>query len=160
MTRQIISWLTKIRQEYKINEGKVLDVGALDINGSAREVFGDLDYTGVDMQEGKGVDVVLNGHDLHKKYEPNSFKLVLCLETFEHDVKFWETLANIRAITSKYLIISTPTANFPIHRYPRDYYRFLPDIFEDLFFADMQILEIEKVVSKGVNPGLIGIAKK
>jgi len=75
---------------------KILEVGSLDINGSQKaynfmggkkswlEVVSDTeDYTGIDMVDGRGVDVVMNAHDL--KFEKNTFDLVLCLNMLEHD---------------------------------------------------------------------------
>ena len=40
----------------------VLEIGSLDINGSVRPMFKpfQLTYTGIDMQEGPGVDIVVD----------------------------------------------------------------------------------------------------
>ena len=42
-------------------QAKVLEVGALDINGSVRKLFTDCDYTGVDIAEGPGIDLACPG---------------------------------------------------------------------------------------------------
>ena len=61
---------------------KVLEVGSLDINGSVRKFFTDCDYTGIDVGEGKGVDIVVNsGHEYDG--EDKSFDITISCECFE-----------------------------------------------------------------------------
>jgi|SRR5882672_3201787 len=83
----------------------VLDVGSLDINGSNRFLFENSAYTGVDIGEGKNVDIVSKGHEFNpgKQYDT-----VISTECFEHD-KFWkETIQNcIRLLKPKGLFLFT-----------------------------------------------------
>lgn len=166
MTTQIYEWMTGVRNQFIAKKPgmKILEVGALDINGSVRDLFEaeGVEYIGTDMMEGKGVDVVVDGHDLMKLYSPEEFDIVICLETFEHDINFWVTLENIRSLVKPggFLIISTPTFKFPIHRHPRDYYRFGEDAYREWFFRDYEVLDLQEVVSKGINPGIVCIGKK
>jgi SAM-dependent methyltransferase len=69
----------------------VLDIGSLDINGNNRYLFEDYTYTGVDIGEGKNVDVVSKGHE----FKPDKlYDVVISTECFEHD-KYWkETIRN------------------------------------------------------------------
>lgn len=137
--------IKKFLEEHDMKGKKVLDVGSLDVNGSLKEDFKDYDYTGVDMREGANVDVVLNGHDLSKHFK-QEFDLVLCFDTLEHDDLFWLTVAEMRKVLKSggWLIIGTPSINHPIHRHPRDYYRFTTDSFEDVFFKGMDNVWIEQ----------------
>jgi len=66
-----------------------LEVGSLDINGSVRIVFERCDYLGVDLGEGKGVDLVCPGHLL--EFPASSFDTVISCQCFEHDVHWQET---------------------------------------------------------------------
>lgn len=60
----------------------VLEIGSLDINGGVRDLLRDkAQYTGVDEQEGPGVDVVMNFLDY---IPPEPVDVVLCLEVLEH----------------------------------------------------------------------------
>ena len=72
----------------------VLDIGSLDINGNNRYLFDNYDYTGIDIGEGKNVDIVCKGHE----FKPNGghqFDVVISTECFEHD-KYWrETVRNV-----------------------------------------------------------------
>ena len=44
---------------------EVIEIGSLDINGSVRDFYGNTPrYIGVDLAEGKGVDLVAEGQDL------------------------------------------------------------------------------------------------
>jgi len=70
----------------------VLDIGSLDINGNNRYLFEQCNYTGIDIGEGKNVDVVCSGH-LFKS--DDLFDVVISTECFEHD-EHWElTLKNV-----------------------------------------------------------------
>ncbi len=61
--------------------GRVIEFGSLDINGSPRRLFpGDVDYLGVDVQAGPGVDLVRDVTELAE--EPAD--LVVCMEVLEH----------------------------------------------------------------------------
>ena len=69
--------------------GRVLDVGSLDLNGSTRDLFDGSEYIGLDLGEGKGVDVVSIAHE----YEPESpFDVVISTEMLEHDIHWRMTL--------------------------------------------------------------------
>lgn len=74
---------------------KILDIGSLDICGSQREydyidrgpkwtsLVGCEKYIGLDLIEGRSVDVIANSHDM--PFDADSFDLVLCLNMLEHD---------------------------------------------------------------------------
>lgn len=75
----------------------VLDVGSLDINGNNRYLF-DLPYTytGVDIGEGKNVDVVSRGH----LFKPEKqYDVVISTECFEHDQHWKDTILNCISLT-------------------------------------------------------------
>lgn len=172
-----IGWIEKIKEKKLLpdNLGRVLEIGSLDINGSAKQYFNNYsEYIGIDMQEGKGVDVVMNAHDLDLEYAPNYFDTIICLNTFEHDNKFWLTLDNINLLlkSNGHLIFCEPTYTFPIHRHPKDYWRILPDALQEVIFEGYKILDWEEVYSKkvddptyrkgwkGINPILCGLGRK
>lgn len=85
--------------DYFVNK-KVLEVGSLDINGSIRSHFKNCEYVGLDLGEGKGVDVVCPIHEYnYNYYGPNEgksylttpqghFDVVISTEMLEHD-KYW-----------------------------------------------------------------------
>jgi hypothetical protein len=71
---------------------KVLDIGSLDINGNNHYLFEDYSYIGVDLGEGRNVDVVSRGHE-YKSDE--RYDVVVSTECFEHDEYWKETILNV-----------------------------------------------------------------
>ena len=85
---------------------KVLEVGSLNINGSVRGFFRDCDYIGLDVAEGKNVDVVCEG----QKYDApdDSFDVVISCEVMEHNPYWFETFQNmIRVCKPGGLVVMT-----------------------------------------------------
>lgn len=72
---------------------RVLDIGSLDINGSNRTLFENCDYTGIDVGEGRNVDVVSVGH-LYNGPD-NHFDTIISTEVFEHDMYYEKTVENV-----------------------------------------------------------------
>lgn len=69
---------------------QVVEVGSIDVNGSARQFFGPgTRYVGCDRRAGKGVDVVCSGVDLVAELEGQA-DVVISTEVLEHDVD-WQT---------------------------------------------------------------------
>lgn len=81
--------------EYFKNKS-VLDIGSLDINGSNKIFFSECEYVGLDLAEGKNVDVVSFAHE----YQPDSqFDVIISTEAFEHDYYFEQTLPHCVEMT-------------------------------------------------------------
>jgi SAM-dependent methyltransferase len=72
---------------------RVLDVGALDLNGNNKILFEGCAYTGIDIGEGPNVDVVSVAHEYPAPSE--SFDVIISTECLEHDRHYPETLRNI-----------------------------------------------------------------
>ena len=116
-------------------KGRVLEVGSLDINGSVRQFFEDCDYTGVDLGEGKGVDLVARGEELD--YFDGNFTVCLSCECFEHNPEWAATLRNMIRMSSGLVFFSCATTGRPEHGTRRtspqdapisgDYYRNLTE---------------------------------
>lgn len=163
MTPEILKWLDEIAKAYfPHGAGRVLEVGAYNVNGSPRSVFEPLatEYIGTDMQTGPGVDVVVNNSRL-LDYFDQSFDTVICCECLEHDPFFHRTVEALRRLNKGRLIITTPTFGFPLHRYPKDYWRFGEDAYREVFFESMTILDLRHLNSEaGRDTTLAGIARK
>lgn len=67
----------------------VLDCGSLDINGNNRWLFDDCNYMGIDIVEGKNVDIVTKVHDFNMDFQ---FDCVISTEMLEHDKDFAASL--------------------------------------------------------------------
>jgi SAM-dependent methyltransferase len=107
---------------------RILDIGALDVNGSLRSVAPPgSDYVGVDLGPGPGVDVVQQpGQAL--PFPPGSFDACVSVSCFEHDDAFWDTFCQMVEVVRPggYVLIVAPS-NGPYHAYPKDIWRFYAD---------------------------------
>jgi len=103
-------------------KGKCLDIGSLDVNGTLKDLFDD--YLGMDMRDGKNVDVIANSHDI--PFEDSSFDIVTCVEMLEHDDNPFQTMKEIHRVLRDggWAIIAASGINFPKHDYPSDYFRY------------------------------------
>jgi hypothetical protein len=119
-----------------------LDVGSYIPKGKMdkRDLF-DGHYTGIDLQEGPGVDVV---HDITvrcptEKYFNNT---VFCLDTFEHIDRPWLASKNIEQAMAvgAQIYVSVPFI-WRFHGYPNDYWRMTPEgvrvLFEKIEWTQM-----------------------
>ena len=82
---------------------RVLDIGSLDINGNMydynycgagpnwRDQIGLLDFVGLDLIEGRGVNFVGNAHKMPEIWK-DTFDLVMCMSMLEHDTDPQATL--------------------------------------------------------------------
>lgn len=145
MRQQSGEFLKKLLTEKNLTPTKVLEVGSLDVNGTIHDYVKLDGYVGVDMREGRNVDVVINGHYLTDEFDKNSFDLVICFDTLEHDDKFWLTLEKMKEVLRPggHLVIGAPGRNCDQHSHPKDYWRFMRDAFE-MFFEDMEDVVIEE----------------
>jgi SAM-dependent methyltransferase len=70
-----------IRQFATREPDAVLEVGSRNVNGGIRDLFPNAAYTGVDITEGDGVDVVADA----ATWEPDrEYDIVICAEVLEH----------------------------------------------------------------------------
>ncbi|MDQ2756599.1 MAG: class I SAM-dependent methyltransferase [Actinomycetota bacterium] len=127
----------------------VVELGSQDVNGSIRDHAPEsARYLGLDMVEGKGVDlVVAPGEPL--ALDDEAFDVVVTSSAFEHDVCFWETFLDLLRITRPggLLYVNAPSNN-AFHRYPLDCWRFYPDSGVALVeWARRQDVEVELVES-------------
>ena len=78
----------------------VVEMGSLNINGSVRRLFDSPNnYVGIDLGEGKDVDVVCRGEEYDAPDE--SFDVAISAECFEHNPQWAETFENMYRLTKK-----------------------------------------------------------
>lgn len=134
--RTIIRQLVVIAKETLPLREPIYEFGSLRVSG--QEVLADLrplfpgqEYVGADMQEGLGVDVILNLHDID--LPDGAAATVLCLETLEHVEYPRKAVEEIhRILDPDGITLLTSHMKFHIHNYPSDYWRFTPAGFESL----------------------------
>jgi hypothetical protein len=113
---------------------RILDVGGADVNGSYRPLFDvfEPEYTVFDLDPIDGVDMVPTADGLIPAPEC-TFDIVISGQTFEHAATFWRTFEEMVRVCADdgWLIVLAPSGG-PIHRYPVDCYRFMPDSMQAL----------------------------
>lgn len=112
----------------------VLDVGSLDVNGSYRPMLTarGYEYLGVDIQSGKGVDMVVEPYSY--PFPDNHFDLVISGSCMEHVERPWLWIPELTRVLKPGGLLAIVTHHtFPFHEYPHDCYRFWPRAFEVLF---------------------------
>lgn len=111
----------------KITESIVVDVGALDVNGTMKPIFKDaMKYIGIDQNKGKNVDIVGSSHSI--PLDNNYADITISSSCFEHDDMFWVSFLEMCRITkpSGYIYVQAPSDG-PYHAYPVDNWRFYKD---------------------------------
>jgi SAM-dependent methyltransferase len=100
--KQQIEFISLVKENFPdfFEAKKILEVGSLDLNGSIRSFFSsNCEYTGVDLEIGKGVDLAVPGQLLD--LSSRSFDLTLSCECFEHNPFWVETFINMLRMTKQ-----------------------------------------------------------
>jgi hypothetical protein len=121
--------------------GRLVEVGSADVaGGSYRELFPPpVEYVGVDLAPGPGVDVVLSS-PYALPFEDQAFDLAISGQTLEHVPQFWRTFGELARVAN--LVFLIVPSDGPIHRFPVDCYRFLPDSMAGLAEVfDLELVE-------------------
>lgn len=134
---------------------RVIDFGSKDYNGSLKELFTNSTYTGVDISEGKNVDIICKAHEYKGEY---NFDTVISGEMLEHDEHWRESLANMYRIlrSGGLLVIScagkgrqehgTRRTDGHLYGTTQDYYmnlekKHFEEIYTPSMFQDYEIIE-------------------
>jgi len=126
------------------HQANVLEIGSLNINGTIRDLFSECAYLGVDVGEGKDVDLVAHGE--HLDFADSSFDVTLSAECFEHNPAWADTFQNMWRMSRRYVFVTCASTGRAEHGTSRshpgsspltvewDYYRNLTaDDFENEF---------------------------
>ena len=123
----------------------ILDLGSQDINGSYRPLFEQerWRYVGIDMADGKNVDLVLRDPYDWQELEADTADVLISGQTFEHTEFFWLTMQQIaRVLKPEGICCILAPSSGPEHQYPVDCWRVYPDGFRAVArYAGLQTLE-------------------
>ena len=136
-----INQLIFIREHAEQFGGPFLEVGSKDYGTTQdlRSLFtsGD-EYIGIDMEDGPGVDTVLDltndFEQIDKKLGKRRFGTIFCLSVLEHCEDPFKMADNLTSLLKPngQICISAPFA-WQIHGYPNDYWRFTSEGIRKLF---------------------------
>jgi len=148
-------------RENEVRDKSVIEVGALNVNGSLRpmiEKFHPKNYVGVDIEMGPGVDRVCAAEDLIITFGVGNFDVVICTELLEH-VRDWRVVMhNLKGILKPggILLITTRSIGFDYHGFPYDFWRYEKSDME-FIFSDFELQALESDPSA---PGVFVKAKR
>lgn len=124
-----------LKKVYPKANGPVLEIGSKIVSVSEfRENYTDVEYVGVDLEEGPGVDVVCDLTKEDNLLPKNYFDLVICCSVFEHTPTPWlmsKVLSDLVRPGGK-IYFNSPWI-WKYHKYPDDYYRYSFKAIEFLF---------------------------
>lgn len=151
----------------RVHGRHVLEVGARNVNGSLRAHVLSLEpssYTGVDILDGPGVDVVMAAEDLpalwaQRPEGPGRWDLVLSTEMLEHARDWRRALYGCKAVTAigGFLLLTTRGPGFPRHEHPGDHWRFTPELLRAAM-TGFRIIELSPDPQEG-HPGVLMLAR-
>jgi len=145
----IIKWfadLVKSTPEDFHNKS-VIEVGSKDVNGSVRPTVTNFgkpsSYIGVDISNGKYVDMIVPAEKIVEKFGENAFDIVISTEMLEHVFDWKIVIDNLKRILKPggTMIITTRSYGFPYHGYPFDFWRYEPEDMKHIF-ADFVIQDL------------------
>ena len=118
----------------------ILEIGSKDYGSTQnlRSIFPNFEYTGIDIEEGKGVDVIVDFIDdleiIKDKLSGKKYKTVFCFSVLEHCKYPFKMCENISNILEKdgFIFLGVPFT-WRIHSYPSDYWRFTSEGIKILF---------------------------
>lgn len=131
----------------EIENKKIIEVGSHDVNGSLRRIYescNPLQYVGIDIEPGPGVDIVCKAEDIVNIFGKNKFDIVVSTELLEHVRNWRKLISNLKNICKPdgIIIITTRSKGFYYHGYPYDFWRYeVEDITH--IFADCIIVCLE-----------------
>lgn len=148
-----------MNQEDSKGKIKILDVGSGDINGTYKNIFSNpiFDYTGLDMEAGPNVDIVLKypyNWSLDPRLATDTYDVVICGQTFEHAEFFWLTMVEmVRVLKQGGLLCLIVPCNYGTHRCPVDCYRFNADSMVALArYVSLNILHADTNCAPAMSP--------
>lgn len=136
----------------------VIEAGSLHVNGSVRTHVmgqGPKSYTGIDIQAGEGVDVVMDAADL-----TGPAGLVVSTSTLEHCEDWQSALRGMITAVAPggVLVLTCPSVGFPYHGHPGDHWRFSVEAMRVIIAAAG--LDVVELLADPMSPGIMLKARK
>lgn len=140
----------------------IADIGSMDVNGCYQPLFARerWTYTGVDLDAGKNVDVILPSA-YEWPFDDGQFDVVVSGQALEHVEFVWLTVKEVARVLKGggLCCLIAPSAG-PEHRYPVDCWRIYPDGMRALAkYAGLEVVDVYSQWDKAVHPDLNPIWK-
>lgn len=129
MRKCVRNFVEIVAQDLPIGE-PIYEFGSFQVKGqrklaNLRPIFQGKTYIGCDIRHGPGVDNILNIQNTN--LPSDSIGTVIIVETLEHVQDMKKAIHEAyRIMQNGALIVVTSCMKFPIHEYPKDYWRVTP----------------------------------
>lgn len=135
-------------QAQDVNNRRILEIGSRSVNGSLRPIIESLmpiEYVGVDLEPGPGVDKICSVDRVVEAFGQESFDVVISTELVEHVLDWRSAVSNIKTVCRRggMIVLTTRSVGFHYHGYPYDFWRYEPEDIRAIFH-DMEILMLER----------------
>ena len=159
-TSEILFAATKLSDK-EVAGKRVLEVGSYYIDGGLRgliESRSPVQYIGVDIRQGPGVDIVCDAEKLLDKFPAESFDVVFALEVLACVFNPKTVISNMKRLCKRngIILLSTRSKGYPFSPSPYDFWRFELSDMESIF-SDCEIIDLEADYD---SPGLFVKVKK
>ena len=127
---------------------ELLDVGSYDVCGTYRKLFSNnVNYTGIDVSEGKGVDVVLKDPYSWDEINDSFYDIIISGQCLEHVEYPWLTMEQIaKKLKPDGIVAIIVPSSGDIHLFPIDTYRYNPDGMRALGkWAGLKVVSVERI---------------
>ncbi len=140
------------------DQPEILEVGAKEVNGSARPVCQERAqrYMGVDIEQGEGVDVLVDANHLTEHFGKDVFDIVISTEMVEHVYDWPNVLYEMLSILKPggLLLLTTRSIGFEIHGYPDDHWRYSKRDMKLIFQSVGEIVALSNDMTYGYPCGV------
>jgi len=110
-------WLNDVQDRYASDMGDLLEIGSLNVNGSAREHLRPRTWVGVDCVHGEDVDVHCDAEAT--AFEPEIFNVLLSTSMAEHNPRWREGIShNLKWLKPSGLLLLSWGAEGNLHHLP------------------------------------------
>ena len=159
MCRMLSKFIIESRAYADDYSMRVLDVGSMDVRGigSYKNMFTfdgiqkNWTYTGLDIEAGLNVDTV-SPDPYNWPVADESYDVVISGQCMEHVEAPWLWVKEVERVCKRggFAFIIAPFYH-PVHRFPVDCYRYVPDGFSYLFGKHCNFDVLETDVSNGMD---------
>lgn len=130
MRQNVLAFVQLVAEVHQT--GPVVEFGSFQIQEMAnlRRLWPECEYTGTDVREGPGVDVVADC--TNTGFESESAGTIIACDVIEHVERCWELPHEaFRLLSAAGVFVMSAPFYFPIHHVP-DYWRFTPECIDKL----------------------------
>lgn len=135
-----IEWVEHLKERIR---GPILEIGSKRYGPppkffNYRTLFPDVEFLGIDMESGEGVDAVVDMTcdfgEIDGLLGGRRFNTVICMSVMEHVRDIYAFASNVDKLMNPeaVIMVSVPFA-WGVHSYPDDYWRFTPSAIKFLY---------------------------